>query len=127
MPFLSSLIPLSLRILPTLKRIRAFTSNPSHRLHTLILPTQPFARATKRAAAKPPSKNRRPESAYRPAPAAAAFGATPARFIPSILFSTDSMLVPVSTQASTYGCRLPSACITNTLVSALAFFTIYGK
>jgi len=61
---------------------------------------------------------------YRPATAAAAFGATPPRFMLSILFSTDSMLVPVSTHASTDGCRLPSACITNIFVSVLAFFTI---
>ncbi len=66
----------------------------------------------------------KPTASYRPAPAAAAAGIMPAIFMPSMRVSTASMLDPVSTQASTYGCRLPSACMTSTLVSALAFFTI---
>lgn len=37
--------------------------------------------------------------------------------------STLSMLAPVSVHASTYGCRLPSACITSTVACACAFFT----
>ena len=71
----------------------------------------------------------RAAGSYLPAaaPVAAAAGFVPAIFIPSILLKTDSRLAPVSVQASTYGCRLPSMCNTSTLVSALAFLTMYGR
>jgi hypothetical protein len=57
-----------------------------------------------------------------PAVAPAAAGIIPAIFIPSIRARTFSTLAPVSVHASTYGCRLPSACITSTLASACTFF-----
>ena len=94
----------------------AFGSTWSHLLTTLM--------PNEKGQHSRPSKNPNPSESYRPAPAAAAAGIIPAIFIPSMRVNTDSMLDPVSTHASTYGWRLPSACITRTLVSALDFFTI---
>jgi len=64
-------------------------------------------------------------NSYRRAPAAADLataGIIPAIFMLSMRFRIFSMLAPVSTHASTYGCRVPSACSTSTLISAFVFF-----
>ena len=85
-------------------------------------------REKKKAAAMPPlPRTENLLSPYRPAAAPAAIGIIPAIFIPSIRARTFSTLAPVSVHASTYGCRLPSACITSTLISACTFFTAYGR
>ena len=73
----------------------------SHLFTTLIRTPHDSYSSKNKKGGEPPFPNVRAKLTYLPAFAAAVFGAVPARFMLSILLSTDSMLVPVSTQAST--------------------------